>query len=198
MNTLIITANPSSKWFTHKIAEKIIENINKNKENFEIIDLYKTNLKQDFLNYEDKKEIWWFTKLAENLSENTIKIQEKISLADEIIFIFPIWWWDMPAIMKNFWDNNFLSGFAFKYEKNWNKIKRIWLLKWKTARVIATSWAPGFFYNLILHIQFMWNLNRISFCWIKLKSFTIFWDMDRSKVNKNNYLKKVEKLFSKS
>jgi NAD(P)H dehydrogenase (quinone) len=44
-------------------------------------------------------------------------MQEKILWADEIVLVFPIWWGDMPAIMKNWMDCNFMSGFAFKYEK---------------------------------------------------------------------------------
>ncbi|MDF1682821.1 MAG: NAD(P)H-dependent oxidoreductase [Patescibacteria group bacterium] len=81
-----------------------IKKIKKNSNDvIDIIDLYKTNLKQDFLKYEDKKEI-----KKENITNSvTLEIQEKISWADELIFIFPIWWGDMPAIMKNFFESNF-------------------------------------------------------------------------------------------
>lgn len=178
MNKLIITAQPSSEWFTHKIAEELKELSIKKLDTVEILDLYKTDLQQDFLG---KKEC--------NL-KIIKKIQEKIIWADELVFIFPIWWGDMPAIMKNFWDINFTSWFAFKYEKD----KAIWLLKWKTARIIATSWAPSFFYKILLHIQLLWNMNRIWFCWIKQKSFTVFWNIDRSKTDKYKYLSEIEKL----
>lgn len=178
MKKLIISANPRSESFTHKIVSTFSELSEKNWDTIEIIDLYNTDLKQDFL---------WNTEC--NL--NTIKeIQSKINWADELIFVFPIWWWDMPAIMKNFWDINFNAGFAFKYE-NW---KSIGLLKWKTARIIATSGAPSFFYTLLLHIQIMWNMNRIGFCGIKQKSFTVFGNMDSKKTNKDLYLDKLSKL----
>ncbi len=57
MNRLIISANPSSKGFTHTIvAEK--ERLSKeNGDKMEVLDLYKTELKQDFLRYEEKNEI---------------------------------------------------------------------------------------------------------------------------------------------
>jgi NAD(P)H dehydrogenase (quinone) len=147
------------------------------------LDLYKTNLKQDYLRYEKKSEIW--------IDEVTKKLREKILWADELIFVFPIWWWDFPAIMKNFWDCNFWGGFWFKYEENWKKVS---LLNWKTARVIATSWAPSFVYKIILHIQLLWNIGRIGFVWIKLKSFTIFGNMDRTATDRNKYLEKIHKL----
>ena len=40
----------------------------------------------------------------------------KIKEADEIVFCFPVWWGDAPAILKNWLDYNFTSGFAFKYD----------------------------------------------------------------------------------
>lgn len=55
--------------------------------------------------------------------------------ADELVFVFPIWWGDAPAILKNFIDCNFHSGFAFRYENG----RPIGLLKGKSARIIATS-----------------------------------------------------------
>lgn len=183
MKKLIITANPVSTSLTWSIAEKLLELSEKKWDSVEILDLYKTDLKQDFLNYENVKEIW--------KDQITKKIQEKITWADELVFVFPIWWWDAPAILKNFIDSNFLPWFAYKYESWW---KKIWLLKWKQARIIATSWAPGFFYKVLLHIQVMWNLNRIWFCGMKQKSFTVFWEVDRTKTDKNKIFEKLSDL----
>lgn len=183
MNKLIITANPSSIAFTHKIAEKFAELSKQKWDSIELLDLYKTELKQDFLRFEDVKNV--------KIDETTKKIQEKISWADELVFIFPIWWSDAPAIMKNFIDCNFMSWYAFKYE-NW---KPVWLLKWKTARVISTSWAPSFVYKIFpAKITRIWWMMRLWFCWIKQKSFTVFWNMDSSKTDKNKYLEEIEKL----
>ena len=183
MKKLIITANPSSKGFTHKIADKLVELSKAKWDSVEVLNLYKTDLKQNFLTYEDKEEM-------KETDEITKKIQEKISSSDEIVFVFPIWWGDTPAIMKNFIDCNFWAWFAFKYE-NW---KSVWLLKWKTARIIATAWGPSFFYKFLLHIQLMWNFNRIWFCGIKQKSFTVFGWMDSSKTDKNKYLEEIQSL----
>ncbi|GAB0174333.1 MAG: NAD(P)H-dependent oxidoreductase [Candidatus Altimarinota bacterium] len=182
MHKLIVTAHPSSNGFTHKIAEKIATLSKEKGDSVEIFDLYKTELTQDFLRFEDPK--------AFGDDATTKKIQEKILSANELIFIFPIWWGDAPAILKNFIDCNFRSGFAFRYENG----KPVGLLKGKTARIIATSGGPAFFYKLFLHIQLLWNLNRISFCGIKQKSFTVFGNMEDPKTDKEAHLKALEKL----
>jgi NAD(P)H dehydrogenase (quinone) len=163
MKKLIISANPSTKGFTHAIVNKMKELSEKNGDSVEVLDLYQTELRQDFLRYEEKRE------MAKD--EVTKKIQSKITEADELVFVFPIWWGDAPAIMKNFIDCNFSAGYAFKYTPEG---KSVGLLTGKSARIIATSGSPSYFYKVFLHIQFGWNMNRIGFCGIKQKSFTVF------------------------
>ena len=182
MKKLLITANPSSHWFTHTIAHEL-EKLSKEKwDEVEILDLYTTDLKQDFLRYENKKD------MAQD--KITKAMQDKILWADELVFIYPTRWWDVPAIMKNFLDCNFAAWFAFKYENG----KAVWLLTGRTGRVITTTWWPWFLYKLLFHIQIFWNLNRIWYWGMKQKSFTVFGDMDRSKTDKTAYLPKLKNL----
>jgi putative NADPH-quinone reductase len=35
--------------------------------------------------------------------------QQKIAWADRLVFFFPLWWMDAPAILKNFLDMNLTS-----------------------------------------------------------------------------------------
>jgi NAD(P)H dehydrogenase (quinone) len=107
MKKLIITAHPSTQGFTHQIADRLRTLSEKNGDTVEILDLYTTDLKQDYLRYEDKR--------SPRNDPTTQALQEKILWADELIFVSPMWWGDVPAIMKNFIDCNFGSGFAFQY-----------------------------------------------------------------------------------
>jgi NAD(P)H dehydrogenase (quinone) len=101
MNKLIIKASPASTSFTHEIA-KIYEKGSKEVgDKVEVLDLYDEKLFQSLLKFEDKKEF--------GKDENRKTIQGKMSWADEIIFIFPIWWGGIPGILKNFFDTNFES-----------------------------------------------------------------------------------------
>ncbi len=183
MNKLIITANPSSKWFTHKIADKIAHILESRWDNAEIIDTYSKEYKQDFLTYEDKSEMW-------KLSETTKSIQSKIKAADELIFVFPVWNGDAPAILKNFIDCNFIAGFAFKFESWWKHTK---LLEWKKFKIFTTSWAPSFVYENIIPIWELWA-KKMDFCWLDFQWCHIFWDIDRTKTQKEKYLEDIENL----
>jgi putative NADPH-quinone reductase len=104
---LVITAHPSTKGFTHRIAEAYARGVRQAGGEVEILDLYTTDLKQDFLRFELVREI------APDPVRTTI--QAKITAADELVFIHPLWWLGPPAIMKNFLDQNISARFAFQY-----------------------------------------------------------------------------------
>lgn len=161
MKKLIIYSAPNKSSFTHKIVAKLKEKY----PNSELIDLYSNEYKLDFLKFENKNEI----------PENKVvkKIQNKILESDEMIFVFPIWWGNCPAIMKNMIDSVFISWFAFKYNKDGKKE----LLTDKKAYIIATCDAP-------------WNiyLENSNWTWINLKDYfekAIFWF---SGIKMNNFL----------
>lgn len=181
---LIITAHPSSLGFTHKIAESYKQGSLDSGNSVEILDLYKTDLKQDFLNFEKIKE----------MPSNPIRdaIQKKILDANELVFIHPMWWVGMPAIMKNFLDNNFAGGFAFRYSSG----RPIGLLKGKTARVFITCDGAMWLYWLIAKpFWTIWNFGILRFCGFKVKGITVLdKKFKRTDAEKEGFLKKVYKM----
>jgi NAD(P)H dehydrogenase (quinone) len=182
MNKLIVTANPREKWFTHKIAMRYKEVSEQKWDTVEILDLYKTDLKQWFLTYENRSDV--------RNDSTTQAIQSKITWADEITLVFPIWWADAPAIMKNFIDCNFTSWFAFKFI-NW---KPTWLLTWKTAKIFATCWAPSFIYRFFpLNLKMLWWTLRLGYCGMKFEKIEIFWWIEtKTEEQKIKLLEKVK------
>ncbi len=186
MNTLIITAHPSTKGFTHTIAETYKKHGEAEGRQVELLDLYSTDLKQDFLRFENMKEM--------GKDATTQKMQEKISWAEELVFVFPVWWADAPAIMKNWIDCNFTAGFAFKYENG----KPVGLLTGKTTRIYCTSGAPSFVYTLFpLSYKLLWGMLRLGFCGMKTSSIKVFGNMDTTDVSKklSTLDKEMQKVF---
>lgn len=78
------------------------------------------------------------------LEPDLAKSQKLIKWAKHIVFIYPIWWSALPAILKGFIDRTFTSGFAYSYHKG--KIMPEQLLKEKTARLFVTMDAPPLIY----------------------------------------------------
>lgn len=182
-NILIITAHPSSRGFTHKIAATFKEVSESKGDSVEILDLYKPENRQEFLDFENIKE------MPEDPS--VVRMQEKITWANELVFVFPLWWYGEPAIMKNFWDKNFTARFAYRYIDG----KPVGLFKGKTGRVFFTSDGSWFYQWLLLNpVKHIWWLTRFGLCGIKLKSFTVFGSMfKRDDAAREKLLVKVRK-----
>lgn len=81
------------------------------------------------------------------LEPDLLDAQQKILWAEHIVWVYPIWWGERPALLKGFIDRAFLPGFAFKYRENsvwWDK-----LLVGRSAHVISTLDQPAWYYWLI-------------------------------------------------
>lgn len=100
------------------------------------------------------------------LEPDLIESWEKIKWADHLVWVHPVWWGGLPALMKGFIDRVFLPGFAFQPRENsvfWDK-----LLKNKTARIITTLDQPGWYYHLVFGRPSINQLKKstLQFCGI--------------------------------
>ena len=102
----------------------------------ELIDLYTDEHQQPFFTYKNANEL--------EVTKEMKYYQDKISKADELVFIFPYWWGSTPAILKNFFDWNLSKGFAFEYVNSRPK----GLLENKTVKIFTTTGAPYFIYMI--------------------------------------------------
>ncbi len=163
MKTLIITAHPSSKGFTHAIANALKEERESKKGEVEILDLYKTDLKQPYLAFEDVREM-------KNIDPVREAIHAKMAWADEYIFIHPLWWLSMPAVMKNFLDHNISSPFAYHFDKRGRHPG----LCGKRARLYITS-DQSFWLYVALGLPFIvvWVIGIFTFCGIRTDYFKV-------------------------
>ncbi len=163
MHSLIITAHPSSLGFTHRIAEAYLRTRKAKGDTAEIMDLYAAPWKKDYLIFQDQDEL---SMRGKELST----AQQMIKQADELVFVFPIWWYDVPAILKNFLDSNFSAGFAFEFTSKGIK----GLLTGKTVRFFSTSGAPGLLYRFGLMKYAPTFRISMKNCGMKIVSKTFF------------------------
>ena len=56
--------------------------------------------------------------MGEEAPKDVARYQELITWADKLIFVFPLWWGQMPAMLKGFLDRTLTHGFAYRYTEN--------------------------------------------------------------------------------
>lgn len=166
---LIIVANPKIDSLSMSITNKVKE-VNETAGNsVEVVDLYRDKA-QPFFTYTESA-------FSFEPTEEMKYYQEKIKNADEIVIVFPYWWGSMPAILKNFFDWNLSTGFAYSYEKG----RPVGHLTGKDVKVYVTTGAPKFYYMLLgvnRRLKKMFKDQIINFCGMNLKEFNIFGGVD--------------------
>ncbi len=163
--TIIIYAHPNKKGFCGKILSQAIEQLKKQETDFDIIDLYEIGYDPIMANEEH------YTSGGYNISEENKKFQEMITEAKNLIFIYPTWWQNMPAILKGFIDRVFTMRFAFTYESG----RPVGLLKGRNAVVITTSGGPRVFSRFFAGDRAIKVLTKdtLRFCGFKTKGLAI-------------------------
>lgn len=177
MKIMCVLAHPKEQSFNRVILAKVLETISPKGHEAYIWDLY--GLKFD--------PVLTFSEIQRGFSLDPLvqKAYKQAQEADCFVFIHPIWWGNMPAILKGFIDRVFRSGVAYDFIKNdkGEIIKEV-PFKGKKALVFLTSdseeeityspegiWKAGIanFCEMDFFIKPFWNLafstyeDRLSF-----------------------------------
>lgn len=110
---LIIYCHPSKTSHNYKILEVVTNILKKKKTPFEVLDLYAMN----FDAYLNETEYQRMRTGPREVDADVKALQEKISSAKSLIFIYPTWWYNMPAKLKGFIDRVFTARFAYRFFK---------------------------------------------------------------------------------
>lgn len=167
MNILAIYAHPNDKSLNSSILKNVKEIANQKNHSLEILNLYEENFDPVLIFNENQR------RRDLHKDKSTEKYRKMLEKSDLIIFIYPIWWNEMPAILKGFIDRVFVKDFAYKFKG----MMPIGLLKQKKSYIINTMDAPKIFVKLILlesHYKNFKN-NILKFCGVKnLGKFTFY------------------------
>ena len=129
------------------------------------------------------------------LEPDLVDALAKIKWADHLVWVHPVWWGGLPAILKGFIDRLFLPGIVFQYRENsvwWDK-----LLAGKTAHIITTLDQPSWYYRWIYGRPSVNQLKKstLEFCGVKPVKVTYIGPLRKSTVEYSNQcLSKIEKL----
>lgn len=125
----IIFAHPWHGSFGKVILDTITKKYENNNIPYEIIDLNKDNFNPVLV--ESELALYSKGKFTDPLVG---KYQNQLKNSDEVIFIYPVWWMNMPAILKGFFDKVLLYGYAYNYDNGWTPLLNI-----NKTTVITTS-----------------------------------------------------------
>lgn len=92
------------------------------------------------------------------LPDSLVPAQEAIRWAEHIVFFFPLWMGDMPALLKGFLEQVAREGFAFSAADEGGSAKK--LLEGRSARVVCTMGMPAVVYRWYFRAHSIKSLER--------------------------------------
>lgn len=183
---LIINGHPDKESFNYALSKSYKLGTEKSNTEVKIINIRELNFNPNLeFGYRKRTE----------LEPDLLETQNKLKWADHLVWIYPVWWGSLPAIMKGFIDRVLLPGFAFKKRAN-----SLWSDKYltnKTARIICTLDQPSWYYRWYYKRPSTNAMKKLTLHFIGVKKVKVTTigpiRMSEEKFRKK-WLKKVEKL----
>ncbi|MCK2157512.1 NAD(P)H-dependent oxidoreductase [Exiguobacterium sp. 17-1] len=111
----IVYAHPWEGSYNHAILTAITKDLREKNQEFQVIDLYKDGFNPVY----SAEELKLFSQ-GETTYPLVKEYQQQLNKTTELIFVFPIWWFDLPAILKGFIDKVMLFGFGYLEDEEGN------------------------------------------------------------------------------
>lgn len=109
MHTLIVYCHPHEQSFCHAMLEALTGRYECEGVPYEVIDLHADGF--DPVLSRDELAVY---NAGTALDPLVTRYQQLIAGANRLVFIFPIWWNDMPAMLKGWLDKVMLAGFSWE------------------------------------------------------------------------------------
>lgn len=186
MNHLIIIANPANTSYNAAIQHTIVNQVKRHNQEVKIRDLYAVNFnpvlqQEEILNFQ--KKIY---------KPDVCFEQQQIEWADVIYFIYPTWWYSMPAILKGYCDRVFAHGFAFTSSPD----GPIGLLKGKKAFLFETAGDTEQSIverNLMPSMKHTIDVGILAYCGFEVLQHKVMTDIHNiSDEQRQKYLKEIQ------
>lgn len=152
-NVLIVYAHPEKQSLLGSLKDRTVEVYKKMECNVTVRDLYALNFKatggpDDFTELSDlgRKDFKYAPEQKHAFTNGYLKDDistevEHLRNADLVLFVFPMWWGSVPAILKGYFDRVLLKGFAWDVEPTY-QLFQSGIFKGKRAALICTTAMP--------------------------------------------------------
>lgn len=123
MNVLLVYAHPEPTSFTCALKDTARDALTKAGHAVEVSDLYAENFnpvagRHDFISVHDASRFHYQSEqghahVTGGFAPDLVREQQRVLKADLIIWLYPIWWGGVPAILKGWFDRVMAFGFAY-------------------------------------------------------------------------------------
>lgn len=109
-NALIIAVHPMNESLTHSIVLHLEASLLEKGLSVEVADLHS----EGFHSAMTPADVAYY-RGSGDLPADVIREQQRFDRADRVYFVFPIYWWSIPALLKGWFERVLTAGWAYDY-----------------------------------------------------------------------------------
>src|SRR5512147_694627 len=109
MHVLALFCHPRRDSFSGAVLDAFCTGLQEDGHAVEIADLYREGFDprlrlEDYAQFEDRP-----------MPDDVLAEQARVERARAMAFVFPVWWWSFPGLLKGWVDRVFSSGWAYDF-----------------------------------------------------------------------------------
>lgn len=119
MRVLLVHAHPDPSSYSHALRDAACKGLVAGGHEVDVVDLYAEGFRaamsrEERVAYESGSPI---------LDAQVAAHVELLRRADALVFVYPTWWWGLPAVLKGWLERVLVPGVAFVLDERTNKVK---------------------------------------------------------------------------
>ena len=187
MHLLAVFCHPRRDSFTGALLDSFAAGIAAAGHEMELADLYREGFDPSF-RPEDYAQF-----RSEPMLEHILAEQRRVDRADALAFVFPVWWWSFPAMLKGWIDRVWSEGWAYNFTPERSK----GLLRDRPTILLgsAATSAPTYRkyrYDEAMRVQI--DIGILGYCGIRSVATHIFHDVDSDAEARRRHLIRAREL----
>lgn len=144
MHILLVFCHPAADSFQHAILEALTARLEQDAHIVRVLDLYAEG-------FDPVLDLEGWRAHRGNQAHDAAELSAHIAAlreAEGLVFVYPTWWYGLPAMLKGWLDRVWQPGVAFAIEDGVFKTR--YLMRVRRFAVVTTYGSPGFFIERIV------------------------------------------------
>ena len=190
-NALIVTAHPVENSLSHSLAARIAARLREQGTQVEIADLHAEAFTPAML----RPDLALYHGDASAPPADIQREQQRVERADMLVFVFPVYWWSVPGLLKGWFERVLTLNWAYKVAEDGRIVGN---LRKVPVRLIATAGSDvaGFDkhgYSTAIRTQLVEGV--FGFCGLKDVTLDILYQADTASSEQvDDFLKSLERV----
>lgn len=185
MNVLVVFDHPRRQSFCGAVLDSVLSGLSEAGHRAEVADIRAEGF-DPRLSPDDEPD---WSDPDKRYSDRVLEEQARIARSDALCFVFPVWWWSVPATTKGWIDRVWNHGWAYGARK----LPQRKALLFATASASQESYRKRG-YEAAMRTQLL--VGMMEYCGIPESELKILFDVDESAEKRAAHLETVKALAS--